>query len=207
MLKENLNYLTKYYFFDEEAVKSETPVFVMIGAYTERVIKNVLKKFPTAKIIVYEAEPGVYARVSTVKYDGDVKFHNEALNDADSDITIYRYAEELANSTFKVGKKKPKEENVVKGKKLSTILKDNGLDHVDVLLMNCEGAEIYALKELLSDSGLRSKIDQICTCYHDEHAHLYPIALKEEIHGEMKQHYEVIDNRDGKVVYYLYKRK
>lgn len=201
--ERKLFYLTKYYYFDMNLV-GDKPTFLLIGAYTVRILKKMLSLYPEAKIVIYEAEPSVYQEFSQIPFDGDVKFVRKALSRKDETIEIFKYSEEEASSVFKIGRRKPKAVNTVEGQTLSTILNEHGIEKLDCLLMNCEGGELFALEQIASDASLRSKISQVVTCYHDDHTNVYTTEVKEEYHNNMLKTHEVFDSRRGKINYYLY---
>lgn len=200
----DLYYLTKYYYFDQKFVRKENPTFLMVGAYTKRVIQYIQSLYPTAKILIYEAEPSVHASFVSLNLPGDVTFIRKALSRTNETIEIYKYAEEEASSVFKIGRRKPRAVNTVEGQTLKTILDENGIDHLDCLLMNCEGAELFALEQIADDAGLRDRISQVCTCYHDDHTNVYSTDEKNRVHSLMEKTHDVYDSFRGKIHYYLY---
>jgi len=85
-------------------------------------------------------------------------------------------------------------------------MRENNLDRIDALILNCQGAEI-AIMEQLTSRPLREKIGQICVSFHDPR--IYPTKEKARIFGLIGQYYHVIrgENDIGGIPDYLMIRR
>jgi FkbM family methyltransferase len=130
------------------------------------------KIYPQSKIYAFECNPNTLAicKKNTEKYlnikliekavgdiDGTIKFY--PINPAKT-ITTWEDGNQGASSLFKASGKYPIENYVqdevdVPIVKLSTIMKEYSLSHIDILWMDIQGAELLALR------GLENQLDNV----------------------------------------------
>ena len=60
------------------------------------------------------------------------------------------------------------DEYTVRSVSLETFLDENNIDNVDLLMMNCEGAETGVLKQLAASSRLRAMVYQVAVEFHPQ---------------------------------------
>ena len=131
------------------------------------------------------------AAVSAV--DGEVDFYNNPNNSINS--TIYEF-EGMGRSEI----------ISCKSVKLSTYLKENNIDRIDFLKLDCEGAE-YEIVEDLSEDFLKSGVKKIVVEFHQNVGRkVKPMIQKLERCGftiEFEHRPEQIDEELG--IFYAYK--
>ena len=99
-----------------------------------------------------------------------------ALAERDGPIAIHRYRKATASSIFPlhdITREALVSSATVAGYTLRSLLSLCDVDHVDLLLMNCEGAELFALREIARDPDLSQLVSQLCVAMHDRAHHIY----------------------------------
>ena len=198
-----------YFFFDADKMP-EAPVILEVGAYSTHAVKPLSQLYPKAKFVVVEASPACFfILIEKLRAFHNATACNVALAPIDGKRQFNEYAGGMdANSIFNREKEGlfPIRQTLIVGMTLPSILQKCSLTKVDLLLLNCEGAEIHAIRQLLDNEGLRNQVTQICLSFHCEHVKIYPPNVKDNLLKRLSEHYE-ITNGDDKVGYYLMVRK
>lgn len=113
-----------------------------------------------ATVVSYEADPAVAARLPTIP---GVTFVNAAVTGTGGTVQIRRSPGSCSSIRFH--ESQPESSTQVPGVTLQQILETHGIDHVDLLKLDIEGAELDVL-ELTSPETL-SKCAQITCEFHD----------------------------------------
>jgi len=174
-------HITPYYFCDE-TVLPERPVIMHIGG-DPATCTAIRRHWPDAEIIVVEANA---ARcVDPLVMGADTVIH-AALTQCNGPITLYLYKRTTASSLWRRPKfGEPVETHEVEGCTLKTLMEDRGgVLELDLLLMNCEGAELFALMEIAVDAGLYARVRQICMA---THCHRFPVYTQERLDWWLKR--------------------
>ena len=189
-----MKYLDEFYFYDE-ALISENPTFVEVGSVTGINAKRLKKEYPNAKVIVYEASSLFPALEKQIK-GLDIIAINKAVSGIDGMVEFNEYDFNTLNTICEYKNKKPKKTNQVE----SVSIKSMNLEKIDVLFLNCEGAEIDILNDFLKDD---CNIRQISLSFHP---HIYGNKTMETMKQKViAKGYDVI-YKGGKYNYYLIKK-
>jgi len=93
----------------------------------------------------------------------------------------------------------------VPGKCLRSLLAESCIGEIDLLLLNCEGAELHALRELAEDTELRVRVRQICTSFHCDHCATYPAEERDKLLAALLPYYGYQVGTQS-IPYYLFTR-
>lgn len=201
--------IDEYFFFDADKMP-EAPTIIEIGAYSAHAIKPLSNLYPKGKFIVIEASLDCFNYlIKALQRFPNAIAYNLALSNTDEKVTINEYVEGIdANSSFdrtNEGLTLSKTHSAI-GVTLKTLFNLCGMTTIDLLLLNCEGAEIYALQQLLDVEELRNRINQIGLSFHCDHVKIYSPAVKDELLQRLSVYYEIQRGNDP-VGYYLLVRK
>lgn len=148
-------------------------VIVEIGRFRGKPSKRMVRKYG-CKLIVYEASRSNFKRLKKETSGTDIVLHNKAVVGSDDlkKMKFYEYyrkpgSASIYNRTGETKKRKRKLRVIshtykVECTNISCIFKENGLDSIDLLTMNCEGSEISIIKHILSMPECLKKIRNIC---------------------------------------------
>ena len=187
-------HLNPFQFFDADAIATDAPVMVQIGDLTGETAGAFLSLYPAGRAVVVEADPDNYATLLANKAQGIETVH-AALAETDGPIAIHRYRKATASSVFPlhdITGEPLRGSATVAGYTLRSLLALCRLDRVDLLLMNCEGAELYALREIAADAWLSQRIGQLCVAMHDRAHHIYARQAGEEALHALEPTYDAI---------------
>jgi len=95
--------------------------------------------------------------------------HRAAVTGNDGVAQFFEFVEESSNSVYPrhMGEgRRLRRTSPVKSVSLDTIIEENACSHIDLLFLNCEGAELGILKEVLQKPELREKLGQLCVSFH-----------------------------------------
>ncbi|MBW8687344.1 FkbM family methyltransferase [Chitinophaga rhizophila] len=115
------------------------------------------------KVHAYDPTPEVRDWLAAQQLPSQFLYNDVALSDNDGHIKFYKPAnpDYISHSSVEINNRNAYLE--VPAKRLQTIMKENGHDHIDILKIDIEGAEYPVLKDIL-ESGI--KIEQILVEYH-----------------------------------------
>ena len=201
--------LDEYFFFHPEQMRAK-PVMMEIGAITPDRTAKFFDYYPGGQAVFVEPDPDNFKKLAgLIPSRGLVTLVNDALAAEDGPVTLYRFGHEQQHSTF------PRHETegmklagtvTVRGKRLRTLLDENQIAELDLLLLNCEGAELHALRELVADASLRARVRQICVGFHCEHVKTYPTAERDKLLAALDPLY-TWQTGHANIPYYLFRRK
>ena len=95
----------------------------------------------------------------------------------------------------------------VTGMTLTSLLDWVDMKVCDLLLLNCEGGEIFALRQLVASPELRARVTQVCTSFHCSHVKLYPESWRNGLLELMAQWYEIQTGKFEPIPYYLFSQR
>ena len=197
-----------HYMFYDEALMPKRPTVLHIGAYNLAFARTLANRHPLARLILYEADPLLcdYMREDD-PMPPNVTIWNAALTAETGKVNFYRHGTPTSGSLFSKCEGQVDRESVrVAGKSFTEILAENFLERVDLLLLNCEGAEIYALKAILKHPKLADVVRQICVSFHCGHISVYEPEVRDVLLRKMAGRYRVVPGHEG-MNYYLLIRK
>lgn len=166
-----LNALTKEVFTDEEyraTLKTPEPLIIDCGSHIGLSILYFKKHYPQAKIISFEPDPTNFEilqkNIVANKLTG-VSLVNAALTAQNGPVILYSSDKRTSENDWSWGNtisydlRPGNVQKTVPGTKLSSYLKN----HVDLIKMDIEGAELEVLQEIEPQLG---GVDQIILEYH-----------------------------------------
>jgi FkbM family methyltransferase len=123
---------------------------------------SVISKYGT-KIFAFDPTPEVKDWLGAQQLPGQFVYSDVALSDTDGHMRFYKPENPnyISHSFAEINSRN--EYVDVPAKRLTTIMKELGHDHIDILKIDIEGAEYPVLKDILQ-SGI--KIGQILVEYH-----------------------------------------
>lgn len=190
----NIIFLNSYHYFNA-VIMPRNPTLVQVGVFGVDHLERFRTLYPDSRIIAYEADLGNFKAMEKSLADIDAEFFNRALSNETRETTLYKYESNVAHSLFPrhlTGKQKPKlqGEVQVQGSTFEDMLENDTIERVDLLILNCEGAELFVLDALLDNPSLRDHVRQICVSFHAPR--IYPMERKRKVIGRMEKHYHVV---------------
>ena len=145
------------YFVDEflkEAVTSDRPTFVDVGAHVGKYSRNLRASFPRATVIAFEPNPITFAELAKQFPAGEVRCINLGLGSRRARLPIFSYADNTTSSHASVYA------DVLTGlhgadtvaqmeieiDTLDEQCRTLGVDYIDLLKIDTEGHELEVLK-------------------------------------------------------------
>lgn len=202
-------YLGPYFFYDA-ALLSDRPTMVEIGVFTVEKADRFVAAHPGGRAILVEPDPANFATLARRASGTPHAIWNLALAKNDGPMPFHRYGHEQWHSTFNRHEcegMRLVETVTVNGTTLDSLLGQTCMRQCDLLLMNCEGAEIFALEQICNDAALRSDVPQICTSFHCDHIHIYPPEVRDDLLQRMGRYYDITVGTFKPIPYYLFRRK
>ena len=172
----------------------EAPILVHIGADTPAMSSWWLDQYPGGSALLVEADPDVVVRMLSSILPPSTTVLHAALYKAAAPVCLYRQNRHTANSVFRVHEVKGAISSLrgtveVPGLTLADIVARAG--GCDLLLINAEGAEQWALGHLAHDASLRSRVPQACISMHVWEAGWLNAAKVERLRAAIDRQYEV----------------
>lgn len=178
------------YMYFASSVLPVNPVIVEVGSIHGAHSIKLCDKFYVdgnyrLKMIAYEAGKENYETLcqgishvfpgSGGMFHRPVIHHRTAVTGSDGEVEFFEFDEISSNSIYPRHKgegRNLRRTSDVKSVSLETVMKDNGCDRIDLLFLNCEGAELGILEEVLAKPELMSRIGQLCVSFHG--GRIYP---------------------------------
>jgi FkbM family methyltransferase len=203
-----------FFLYDPARVPRHPGVkFVEIGCFTLRREEFLTQRHPNAAYYAVEPDPENYrnlrAEIELRKHCW-VKPCQLALAEKDGPMPFYRYAHEQWHSGFPRHRTEPTElqgTTTVQGRTLRSLLSEVGAAPCDLLLLNCEGAEIFALEQLAADAALRASVTQISCGAHYSHVHIYPESRWIAACAKLHPYYQIALGEHPTLLYFHFGRK
>ncbi|HUW99407.1 MAG TPA: FkbM family methyltransferase [Phycisphaerae bacterium] len=200
MARPDLTYIDQYYGYAADLM-GQAPCVIEVGTSSLHATAALRKTWPLGRYALFEADPGAYAHLAALDLPDGVTAHHAALADADGQARFHRSKRASANSLFKGVA--TDETVTVEGVRLSTMMGVAGFEMLDLLLLNCEGGEVYALAELVKRPELTERVKQVCVSFHCDHVHHYPPVLRDVLLDALRWAYEVTPLRSREYDYWL----
>lgn len=119
----------------------------------------------------YKCPSGIHEHTLLVP----ITVHRAAVTGSDGDVEFFEFQEESSNSIYPrhTGEgRRLRRTSKVRSVSLETIINENNCSSIDLLFLNCEGAELGILTEVLDKPELRDKLGQLCVSFHG--GRIYP---------------------------------
>lgn len=198
-----LRNLDEYHYYDTEYLSNQ-PIMIEVGAFDLCLAMKFIEQNSEAKVYVYEASPTNFNELTSKIVPKNIKTFNKALSQHNGYTTIYEYDQKESSSMFERRERKLVKTFTVEAETLSNMLMTNEVEKLDYLLLNCEGAELYALEQIVD---LNLPINQMCVSFHcRKDSEIYPSDVRDTVLELLKPMYTIhIGNeRWG---YYLLRRR
>lgn len=143
---------------------NEQSIVFDLGGYKGWFAENIDKKFQS-KIYVFEPSISLYREMcDKFKTNFNIKLLNYGLSDVNGDLELVKngdasYLSEYGNTP------NPKDTEIVKIKSFFETYNNLGIDNIDLLKINVEGAE-YAIMNDIFENNLQSKIKNFQIQFH-----------------------------------------
>jgi FkbM family methyltransferase len=133
------------------------PIIFDVGAYTGQTVSGYLSSFPEANIFAFEPTPISYAQLKQ-KFDGNkqVRCINFAISDSAGVIPFHLNEFSPTNSTLSTDASANEywgnellstvETVSVQSESLDKVCQNEDIDHIDILKLDVQGAELKVLK-------------------------------------------------------------
>jgi hypothetical protein len=169
-------------------------VVLQIGVANRQVANALRKHWPTMRHVMVEAD------ITNARNFGAVQ---AALSGSEGPTTLWLGKKAYEHSTFGrpascIGSE------TVRGLTLAAILDELGLTEVDLLLCNCEGAELHAIIQLAGSVGAR--VRQACMALHCLHVQHYSRQMLDAALVPLKGQWETERRMPNGLEYRLFVR-
>lgn len=169
--------------FVDPALLPKHPIFLIIGDFETATARSALRRYPKGRVIIYEASRRNFGMLQKAIMKTHAKLgrtsgivaHQKAVTGVDSTVTFNEYATPKADSVFKRKGREFVREYQVASVSIATVLSENNIDRIDAMIVNCEGAELGIMDELIANPQLPVK--QICLSFHERK--IYPEGARE----------------------------
>jgi len=178
----------------------DNPVIVEVGSIHGAHGIKLCKKFNNElTMIAYEAgqENNASLVAGITNAGAPIVAHRSVVTGSDGTAEFYEFVEESSNSIYPrhqgEGRRLRRTSNI-RSVSLSTIIEENDCSRIDLLFLNCEGAEIGILKEVLRRPELRDRLGQLCVSFHG--GRIYPQQETEEMVRKMSEFFWVVEEQN-----------
>jgi len=171
------------------------PVVLKIGETSAAGVRLTRKHVPTGRQVLYDADPLVVAELEAENFPPDVTVRLGALAAERGPVTFYRYTHRTASSLEPLhleGKYELASELTVPGRRLVDMLDENGIEVLDLLMMNIEGGELHVFRELCEHDALAARVRQVSvSCHTQEMRRIYEPSVRDDLFSNLKRKYEL----------------
>ncbi len=176
------------------------PVIVEVGSIHGAHGIKLCKKFSNNLIMIaYEA--GMENHVSLVLgvdlAGAPIIPRRAVVTGSDGMVDFFEFAEESSNSVYprhiKEGRRLRRTSNI-RSVSLETVLQENNCNRIDLLFLNCEGAELGILREVLAKPALRDRLGQLCVSFHG--GRIYPQKETVDMVKKMSEYFWVVEEKN-----------
>jgi FkbM family methyltransferase len=187
-----------FFLYDPARVPYYRPaVIVEVGCFTLRREEFLRRRHRRVWYFAIEPDPENYRKLCleiSMTHRRSLWAFERALAEKDGPMPFYRYAHEQWHSGFprhRTESLELQETTTVQGRTLRSLLSEIGVEQCDLLLLNCEGAEIFALEQLAGDPALRDHVTQISCGAHFSHVKIYPESRWVTACARLDPYYEI----------------
>lgn len=197
--------LNAYYEYDPRLL-TLAPMAVHVGVLNLSVENRLLALEPgVQRILCCEASERNYQGLLRANPNGRIAVRRVCLWKENGTAVLNLMRAGSANSVFT-----PDEKHLawrygsepVPAKTLQSILDDEGIECVGLLLLNCEGGEVFALEQLAANEALSSCVLQVSTAWHYKHSVLYSDERRQALIAGMGARYDHHPNPDSRIYEY-----
>jgi FkbM family methyltransferase len=190
----------------------DNPVIVEVGSIRGAHGVKLCEKFKVdgeykLTMIAYEAGKENYATLcdgishvfpgSGGVFNRPIIPHRAAVTGTDGEVEFFEFEEISSNSIYPRHEgegRRLRRTSRVKSVGLDTIMRDNDCSRIDLLFLNCEGAELGVLEEVLASPTLMSRLGQLCVSFHG--GRVYPQGKTTDIVQRMSDFFWVVEEQN-----------
>lgn len=176
MLNKKHNFDFKYFEWFSGIKLNGSSIIVEIGAFNGTLSKYLSDKYKIKKAFAVESSLTNYDILSTsIKNYKNIIPINVAVGNTDGDVSFYEFDNNPNSNSIVKGISKYERSSIeyrtsmIKSVRLKSLICNLKILNIDLLLLNCEGAEKYILNDIV-DENLYSIINNISVEFHP---HLY----------------------------------
>lgn len=133
-------------------LSAEHPVLFDVGAHAGTFTQMLVAQFPHARILAFEPGPILARRLEAMRLPG-VTVHSVALGPSEGVTTLFDRCDEEASQHASVYREvitdihgQEAKSLTVKQTTVDVVARENGIDHIDFMKLDVEGAELGVLK-------------------------------------------------------------
>ncbi len=156
---------------------TDNSIIVEIGTGTGRYSLEAWRRFKTHDIHAIEPARKTYRVLQQKTRGTPIRIHNVAISRDDGQRDFHEYTNSSSDSLF--DRHSPSSKHFQRGRELEsvypvrtctllTFLYENKIDKVDLLIMNCEGAEIDILEQVAGSGRLQESIQRLSVDFHPQ---------------------------------------
>lgn len=188
------------YMYFASNVLPDNPVIVEVGSIHGAHGIKLCKKFGNdLTMIAYEAGQENYESLITgiALVGAPIIPRRAVVTGSDGMVEFFEFIEESSNSIYPrhTGEGRHlRRTSLVKSVGLETIMRVNNCSCIDLLFLNCEGAELSILEEVLAKPTLRGKLGQLCVSFHGDR--IYSHSKTIDIVQNMSEFFWVVEEKN-----------
>ena len=185
----NIWQISEVHFLDMDLV-SEKSRMLQIGSWPGRCASRWIERYPMGQVVGYEPCISHFCYLTQTIQDSRIMWFAEGLSSTGASTErLHEYRNGLSHSTWDRTDMEIVDTYDIDCVTMREIYDRHG--EFDVILMNCEGAEMMGLADLAHDvDGVSMIAKQICVGWHD--GKCYSPAVKENLMNILSKRYEVI---------------
>ena len=181
----------------------ESPTIVEVGSIHGAHGIKLCDKFCNDLIVIaYEAGKenfstlldGILQEYKTAVSGIPIITRNAAVTGTDGEVEFFEFKEISSNSIYPrhTGEgRNLRRTSKVRSVSIDTIMQENLCDRIDLLFLNCEGAELGVLEEVLTNASVRDRIGQLCVSFHG--GRIYPQKSTLKMVERMSEFFWVVE--------------
>ena len=181
----------------------ESPTIVEVGSIHGAHGIKLCDKFCNDLIVIaYEAGKenfstlldGILQEYKTAVSGIPIITRNAAVTGTDGEVEFFEFKEISSNSIYPrhTGEgRNLRRTSKVRSVSIDTIMQENLCDRIDLLFLNCEGAELGVLEEVLTNTSVRDRIGQLCVSFHG--GRIYPQKSTLKMVERMSEFFWVVE--------------
>jgi FkbM family methyltransferase len=188
------------YMYFASNILPDNPVIVEVGSiHGAHGIKLCKKLNNLLTMIAYEAGQENYQSLvnGIAVAQAPIIPRRAAVTGLDGEIEFYEFAEESSNSIYPRHTKEGRHlrrTSKIRSVSIEAIMQENRCSNIDLLFLNCEGAELGILNEVLDKPPLRNKLGQLCVSFHG--GRIYSQKATMDMVQKMSEFFWVVEEKN-----------
>jgi len=155
-----------------------------VGAFPGKCALTLRNQYPEARLVLLEPDKENYVQLPQCGAEA----HPWALAAGSGPTLFHHRAHRTASSMFPDTVHVPEVSYEVRGVTLEEVHDITGRAPIDLMLLNCEGAEMYVVETILSDTAWPARIGQLSIAFHPGPATYSVDCMRYMLRG-LRKHY------------------